>query len=196
MAKIFESADSTHEVHARIADLQKRYHPEHVEAGLKVDVVFVDIDDRNADESTPALKLHGYPCDAVVRIVPLKQRAKGMGDAEIEIDLHRYDGMEEDERNALLDHELYHIEICRNRKTKKIALDTVARPKLSMRLHDRELGWFDAIAQRHGDASGEVQQARALFDRAGQFYWPELFRQVKHKVVPITLEHLAQDVGG
>jgi hypothetical protein len=40
-----------------------------------------------------------------------------------------------------------------------------------MKLHDREFGWFDAIAARHGAASCEVQQVTKLVEEAAQIYF-------------------------
>jgi len=40
-----------------------------------------------------------------------------------------------------------------------------------MRKHDHQFGWFDAVAQRHGEASPEVRQARVLMESSGQLYF-------------------------
>lgn len=194
MSKIFEHAERKHEVHGRIAALQQRFYPDHVAVELTCDVVFVDLDDADAEETTPALKLHGYPCDAIVRIVSVKDRAKGLADIEIQIDRRRYQGMTPEERDALLDHELHHVEIKKDRHQKP-QVDGCGRPKLKMKLHDHEFGWFTEIARRHREASAEVQQARRLMDRAGQFYWPDLCGQSgkgegRGKVVSISSESL------
>lgn len=47
----------------------------------------------------------------------------------------------------------------------------LGRPVLKIRLHDQQHGWFDEIARRHGDASIEVQQAKAFADSSGQTYF-------------------------
>lgn len=49
--------------------------------------------------------------------------------------------------------------------------DDLGRPVLKIRLHDQQHGWFDEIARRHGDASIEVQQAKAFADSSGQTYF-------------------------
>jgi hypothetical protein len=49
--------------------------------------------------------------------------------------------------------------------------DAVGRPKLLMRKHDHQFGWFDEVAQRHGEASPEVRQARVLMESSGQLYF-------------------------
>jgi hypothetical protein len=51
------------------------------------------------------------------------------------------------------------------------AFDALDRPKLAMRKHDHQFGWFDEVAQRHGEASPEVRQARVLMEKSGQLYF-------------------------
>jgi hypothetical protein len=50
--------------------------------------------------------------------------------------------------------------------------DDIGRPKIVMRKHDFEFGWFTAVAARHGAHSMERQQAQEILCQAGQFYWP------------------------
>lgn len=175
MSKIFEKAAADHEVHDRIRALQEKFYPDHVKVGLTCDVVLVDTDDPDAEVTTPVLKLHGVPCAAIVSITAVKNRAKGFGDIEIAIDRRRYEQMTDDERDALLDHELHHPEVRKDRKTHIPLIDALGRPKLKMKPHDHEFGWFTEVARRHGDASLEVRQAHRMMDTAGQFYWPDLF---------------------
>lgn len=55
--------------------------------------------------------------------------------------------------------------------------DDLGRPKLKMRKHDVEIGWFKIIAERHGAHSIERQQAKIIFDTMGQSFWPGLVSQ-------------------
>jgi hypothetical protein len=159
----------------RVAHLMQCFHRPLIEAGMKIDLISVATD---GDE--PALKLHGYPCAEVVRIVGLKDRSKGHGDAEIVIDEERYQAMSDPERDAVLDHELYHIElnIAEEAKTKggviipkHVVLDAHGRPKLKLRKHDVQTGWFSEIAERHGAASQECKQAAQLVLVGRQTYF-------------------------
>jgi len=43
-----------------------------------------------------------------------------------------------------------------------------------MKPHDFQFGWFTVIAERHGRASQECQQAKSIVVIAGQFYFPEI----------------------
>jgi hypothetical protein len=77
--------------------------------------------------------------------------------------------MTDAEKDALIDHELEHIEVKMDGKRPK--LDCRGRPKIGMRKHDYQFGWFRSIAERHGVASGEVHQARTLFLREKQTFF-------------------------
>jgi hypothetical protein len=50
--------------------------------------------------------------------------------------------------------------------------DDLKRPKLKLRKHDVEVGWFAIVAGRHGSASLEIEQAKAVMDSYGQLFWP------------------------
>jgi hypothetical protein len=73
--------------------------------------------------------------------------------------------------NALIDHELEHLTTVLDVDTGKPKFDGQNRPKLQMRQHDHQLGWFDAIARRHGEASPEICQARELLEQTKQLYF-------------------------
>lgn len=149
-----------------MAAIIKKYHPDLDNVGIKVDLISV----ANDEEGEPALTHQGYSAAAVVKIIGPKDRAIGRGDAEIVIDEETYNSMKDESRDALIDHELYHLQVVRNKKgfPKK---DCCGRPKLTMRLHDRQMGWFDEIASRHGSASLECQQATRLFLGGKQIYF-------------------------
>lgn len=143
----------------RVAHIIKLFYPELREAGVKVDLLSVV----NDSEDKPALTHGGYAAAAVIRVVGIKERAKGAADVEITIDEVGYLRMNDAQKDALLDHELYHVVVKREKKTNRVALDCRGRPKIGMRKHDYQFGWFREIAERHGPASGEVQQATRLF---------------------------------
>lgn len=147
---------------ARCVALMKKYHLDLSNIQLRVDVLMV-----SSNKPGPVLKLHGRSCAAIVRIVSLRDRVKGGGDAEIVIAEAGWMRLTEEEQDGLLDHELYHIEL-KPARGGGVARDTHGRPKLAMVDHDYEFGWFDEIARRHGDAAPEVRQARSLFREGRQ----------------------------
>jgi hypothetical protein len=68
---------------------------------------------------------------------------------------------------AVIDHELRHLMLAKNKKTGQIQLDDEGRPKLRIRPHDFEFGWFARTAELYGEESYEVSQAREIV--AAQF---------------------------
>lgn len=123
----------------------------------------------------PAISVGGYPANAKARIVSLRDRAKRNADAEIIINGDWWNMANEPQRLALLDHELEHFRVRRNRKTGACKRDDLNRPILRIVKHDVQFGWFDVVAQRHGEHSQECIQAKSLIDHSGQLYWPQLY---------------------
>jgi hypothetical protein len=141
-------------------------YPDLKEGQVTVDAMFAF-----NDKGHP-VKAGGYPALAMIKITPLKNRVKKMSDAEITIDAEAYDSMSEPQRKALLDHELCHL-IVRRDKEGTIIRDDADRPKLKMRRHDYQMGWFKEIAVRHGVNSPEVYQASRLWERDGATFFPK-----------------------
>lgn len=138
----------------------ERYHGPLKGAGVTIDLLFA-LPRTDSDGEVPvdavALKLHGYPVAAMVKVNSYKLRVQGHADAEIIIDGDRWPTWSADEKESLIDHELEHLEL-KSDGHGNLVRDDLDRPKLRMRLHDHEFGWFDSIARRHGKASFEVQQ--------------------------------------
>jgi len=138
--------------------MMKKFHPELHDAGVSVDCIFAHAStDKNGDAVGPALKHQGYPAGAVVKIIELKDRAAGRGDSEIVIDGDQWELWSELERDALIDHELTHLELVTD-KDGVLIRDDLERPRLKSRKHDHQFGWFDCVARRHGESSFEVRQ--------------------------------------
>lgn len=170
MGIIYEKCDR--EVTDRARKVMEQYHGELTEVGVRVTYLFaIAPKDQHGEPLAQAVTVGGYPCAAKTKIIGLKDRADGRADAEIIIDADQWDAMSDSQRDALLDHELYHLEVKRDKETNMPLRDDLGRPKLGMRKHDHQFGWFDEIARRHGDASFEVQQAKAFADEQGQTYF-------------------------
>lgn len=162
MPKTYDQAPD--EVHDRVRTLFHRYYTDTLKAvGAKIDLLMVSTDAEDAH----ALTHGGYPALATVRIIGAKDRAKGCGDAEIVIDRDAYEGMTSSQRDALLDHELYHLDIKRGR-TGQPKFDDHKRPCFTMRKHDIQVGWFAEIARRHKENSHEVRQATEIHEEYSQ----------------------------
>lgn len=141
------------------------YHRELKSAGVTVDAVFAF-----DDNGEHPVKFGGYPAYAYIKITSLKNRIKGMADAEITIDGDAFKSMNEKQRIALIDHELYHLAVAYD-KEGNVKFDDAERPKLKIRKHDYQLGWFREIALRHKENSPEVYQARILWNADAQTFF-------------------------
>lgn len=148
-----------------IASAQVEYHPDL--DGVRVASLFV-FDDESGD---PVLTHQGYAAQAVCRLTPTRDRALGVADAVIVVDRANWLTLSQPQKEALIDHELTHLERVVDDETGKPKFDAVNRPKLAIRKHDRQLGWFDEVARRHGEASPEMRQAKQLITSTGQLYF-------------------------
>lgn len=120
-----------------------------------------------------AITIGGYQCAGCLRITSLKQRALGMADAVMLLDGDRWDGWKRERQVALVDHELTHLQLVDG--DEGFETDDLGRPKLRARRHDREFGWFDDVAARHGEHSFEWEQFRdfeaSCLTRTGRQLW-------------------------
>jgi hypothetical protein len=150
-----------------ITNLIEKNHPELLEAGATVDTIFA-FDDKGGFP----VKTNGYPSAANIKISNLKSRVKGALDAEIVIDRDAFNAMNELQREALLDRELYRLVVVRD-KEGLIKTDDAGRVKLKIKKFDYMLGWFKEIAERHGENSPELYQANILWQRDGRTFFPK-----------------------
>lgn len=145
-----------------------------LDAKVMIDYVFAypNLDEQTGEPIGEAIMHHGQKALGLCRKIPLKDRAMGRADAEITLDAGWWDDASPEERKALLDHELHHIAI----KIGKVGLekDDLGRPKIQLRKHDFQVGWFKDVAARHGNSSIERMQARQAMCDMGQYFWPEI----------------------
>lgn len=166
----YEACDES--VRSIVAQMLERYHQPLRDAEVRIDVLKAfALTDENGDSIGCAIKHQGYQAAGVVRIINLKDRTKGLGDAEIVIDGDRWDEWSEDEKAALIDHEIEHLEL-RYDNDGLLVRDDLGRPKLRLRKHDHQFGWFDSIARRHGSASFEMQQYEQFRETHRQMWLP------------------------
>lgn len=154
------SADKEHK--EMLASVIAKYHPSLVEYKVRVGIIvaFARRDELDRPKG-PAVKLHGYPCWATVKINSQKDRVEGKPDATVTIDGDRWDDLPEARQIAILDHECHHL-------VPTGETDDCFRPKLEMRLHDIVIGGFSTIAERHGADSVEVETAEQIATAFGQ----------------------------
>lgn len=153
MAGTYQKTNELDEMIERLM-CEKGYHSDLSNVGLRVQVLYYHNDEQ--------LTHRGVAAYAYVKATSLKERALGQKDATIVVDFASWQKMEGPRREALIDHELYHLTI---KKGKDMAneFDDLGRPKIKMRKHDIEFGWFIRIAQEHQQQSIECFQANSLF---------------------------------
>jgi hypothetical protein len=158
-------SDASEDVLISLEQMLKAHHDELRK--VKICSLFIYDD----EEPNQVLMHQGYRAAAMVRICSLRERASGTADAVMVIDRACWLEMDKPQRDALVDHELMHLELVEDEQTGKTKYDSIGRPKLRLRKHDHQFGWFDAVALRHKEASIEVRQARELIASTGQLYF-------------------------
>lgn len=172
---IFEKAKDG--VYALVSKILEKYHGELHKAGVTVDVLMASpTTNQKGEASGPPLKRNGYAVTAITKIVSLPDRVAGLSDAMLKIDAEQWKAMSDKQRNALIDHELTHL-IVKTDKNGATVTDDLDRPKLQMRKHDREIGWFDEVVRRHERESIEYQAFDAMAAAVSQMQLP-FMRQV------------------
>ncbi len=141
-----------------------RSHEPVLDAGVTFDILFAHA----SEESGCALEKNGVRELGITRIVNLCDRVKGLADVEIKLDGNWWDHTTNPEREALLDHQLHHIEVQEGKR------DDIGRPVIKLRHHDVDVGWFAIVAERNGIYAVERTQAKSVMDAYGQYFWPDV----------------------
>lgn len=157
-----------HDVAELVDETASRFHTDLVKAGVRYDLMFAygPCDDETGEKLDDPLKLRGVACLAIVRVVNLRDRAKGMGDAEIAFDADRWPDLTPQQREALVDHELEHLVLKRDRQD-EVKLDDLGRPKLAIKTHDFDVGGFYSVIRRHS-AAIELESLARVGERLRQ----------------------------
>ncbi len=131
----------------------EKYRPDLVEAGVTIEVL-------TAHGDAPALKHHGYPAAAIIRAMPQKDRAAGSADVRLVINAGWWEEASKRQREALLDHELTHLELQRD-ENGTVKTDDCGRPKIKIRSHDFQVGGFEEVVKRH---KADAPESRTFYD--------------------------------
>lgn len=187
------------EVNEMAAEIFSRFetHQMLIDAKVRIDYVFA-YGDRDDDGQlvNDALKKNGVRALGLTRKIPLKDRALNRGDAEIALDGDWWSDAGDEEKKALLDHELHHLIVKVDERG--IVTDDLGRPLLKLRPHDYDFGFFAVIAARHGSHSQEQKQAKLLMDNHGQYFFPGITPTVDAESTRQTsarrFAHIAKDM--
>lgn len=138
-------AKSDKELNALIREVMGKHHPELKTAGVKVSTLLVEMDADDAEGAV--LKEGGAPTLGRIKIQNIPARVLGGGDALLEIDLHGFEELEPEQRIALVDHQLQHLELKLD-KHGAVREDSAGRPMMRIRPHDIQIGFFSGVAAR------------------------------------------------
>lgn len=160
-----------------VADVMQQYHGDLLQNDVTVGVLMAEASEGEPvldarGRPVPMLKHQGYAAAATIKVTPYKQRVLGTEDAVLTIDALLWNYLKPEERIALVDHELTHLELQRDDED-QVKLDDQGRPKLKLRLHDHQIGVFDSVIRRHGNASLDLQAVRVVTEayRQQTFGW-------------------------
>ena len=159
-------------------------------------------------EDGPALKVGGREALGCIRVTKLTERTLGLGDALMILDGESMPAWSSMRLQAVIDHELRHLVLSKSKKTGEIQRDDEGRPKLRIRPHDFEFGWFARTAELYGEESYEVSQAREIVaaqfvqnflpgfeidpDPTGLGAYSGKPQQVKHVNLTVTKKQIAE----
>lgn len=170
MAKTYTKAEP--EVMNLLLDVLRRHHKELIDLQIRIGVLMVRPPRTvNGEPKGAAIKVRGVPAAACMWLTTAKDRVHMPYDAIIEIDADRWDRLGDKERAALLDHEVTHIVVLKD-KNGGVETDEDLRPKLRTRPDEWTLSGFAEVIHRHGEAALEWQAVNKLVDQYGQLLFP------------------------
>lgn len=142
-----------------VATLVKLFYPEIARAEVTFDIL----------ECTGGLKLHGYGAAAIIKPNSLKDRVSGLSDCRILLNAEEWAEADKKRRQAILDHELYHVDVLLDDEG-KIQADDIGRPRIKMKPHDFQIGGFTEVIERNREHALEAQHFA---------FWEQKLRQVE-----------------
>ena len=158
---------------AVLDDVLRTIHPRLADAGVTVGLLLAHAKcNKDGEVTGPALKLHGVPCLALVRVSKLRDRIRGIADAVVDVDNDVWDSHTAEQKRSLMSHELEHIVVVENGKTGAPETDDAGRPKLKLRPHDFEIGGFWNTVERFGIDAHESLAYRDLHRKFVQQSFP------------------------
>ncbi len=151
-----------------LATIMNEWHPDLVDADVKVGILFA----LHSDETKSSVSHGGYPALATIKIVSLRDRVTKGYDAEMLVDGSMWATHKSEHKVAILDHELTHINVKREKPKKgakagdappDFVLDDIGRPVLKLRKGDWNAGdGFKEVVQRHREFSAELLNINAV----------------------------------
>lgn len=150
-----------------IHDLVKKVMADHHTDLLDCDVEIAILVVRKISEDGEAfhaLKHHGAEAAAKISLVPARRRLLVDHDLELVVDGLTWDNIPAPSREALLDHELTHVVVQKD-KNGQPKTDDIGRPRLKLRPDDYAINGFFEVAERHGNFAMEAVTLRRIHER-------------------------------
>jgi len=155
MATTYEAA--TEEVKSMVRTIMGKWHADLVKEDVRVGCIMA------YNGESAAVKHGGYPAAATMKVVSLKDRVEKKYEAELLIDQTWWNEAQKKHREALIDHELSHLELVPDEEEGGFKRDDLGRPKLKIKLGDWNAGdGFKVVVERHGDYANEVVQLKKV----------------------------------
>ncbi len=134
-----------------VEEIMLSTHPHLRQVGVTVSCLFAyaPTHKETGEPKGPALKHHGYPALAVVKVNSQRDRAEGKADCTITFDGLGWVSWHEAKRRAVVDHEISHLELMLEDEdnSASVKLDESLRPRLKILPHDVEMGFFNRIVE-------------------------------------------------
>lgn len=147
------------EILTRIKDLIDMYYGDLVECQVKIGLLMVYPSPKAEDK--PPLVSGGVPIAIKVSQTSEAWRALGGPDVVFYIDSRRWENLDSNAQQALLDRGLCVLEIKRD-KEGYFVTDGQGRPKFKFRKPDYNVAIYDTILRRHGASAIESQEFEEL----------------------------------
>ncbi len=147
--------ENTGAAKGHLEKLIRRDFPELTEAKVTVTLMFA----ANADGA--AIKHHGVPELAKIKVNSLSDRAEGKADATLTVDQDKWDERTDRQHEAILAHELTHLVVKRD-KDGVVKVDDCGRPKLGTIPDDWTINGFYSNVQRYGADAPERETLEAV----------------------------------
>lgn len=171
----YELADPT--IHKLVIGLRNKHHKDLTDEKVTIAVLMVHAPrDQEGEPKGYAITDSGYPVFSKLAITSRKDRALGLADVQLQLDADRWEKLHDRTKLATIDHELEKIELVRDDEG-AVKTDDQTRPRTKIKRYDVRVGWFHAVATRHGEYSLEIIQAREIVNGEGQLFFP--FSEVK-----------------
>lgn len=176
MAITFDNtSDPAKEAKAIAGRLIEKYHAGLKDSGATIECIEATRADAEGEiVGGSATKINGFSVPAKIKINSLADRVEGKADVTITFDHTQWKDASDDERAAIIDHQLQCVDVMREDGKGAVLTDDIDRPRMKVRKPDHFHRWFDVIAERHKTASIELRQAKTWFDSAGQGWFSYL----------------------